>query len=73
MEQELTGIRYQSKVYPTVQTIMHRVNEETLMMEHLKQNPRKATGVDGVTKSRIRQERGRKHSRPCTKDEEIQL
>ena len=51
MGQELTGIRYQSKVYPTVQTIMHRVNEETLMMEHLKQNPKKATGVDGVTKS----------------------
>ena len=51
MEPETRGIRYQSATYPTVQNLMHYVNEQTLMAEHRKQAKRKATGVDGVDKT----------------------
>lgn len=44
------GIRAQSAKYSRVQNLMHVVNEETLMSEHRKQNRRKATGVDGISK-----------------------
>ena len=37
MEPEAKGIRYQSATYPTVQNLMHNVNEQTLMVEHKKQ------------------------------------
>ena len=50
MGQEVKGIRYQSEHYPKVQGIMHRVNVESLLAEHRKQNRKKAMGVDGVTK-----------------------
>ncbi len=48
MEPETKGIRYQTATFPTVQGLMHYVNEQTLMMEHRKQARKKATGVDGV-------------------------
>ena len=50
MEQESTGIRWQSENRRKVQNLMYLVNEETLRKEHRKQSGRKATGVDGVTK-----------------------
>ena len=51
MEQEAKGIRYQSEHFPTVQGIMHCVNEQSLLEEHRRQSRRKATGVDGVDKA----------------------
>jgi len=50
MEQDAKGIRYQSATYLKVQNLMHNVNEETLMSEHMKQSRKKATGVDGIGK-----------------------
>ena len=50
METEPRGIRYQSEHFDKVQGIMHYVNEETLLQEHQKQNRKKASGIDGVTK-----------------------
>jgi len=50
VEHELKSLRYQSKTYARMQTLMNRVNEESLKAEHLKQARRKARGVDGVTK-----------------------
>jgi group II intron reverse transcriptase/maturase len=51
MEQETKGIRYQSASYPKVQNLMHKVSEQTLMVEHRRQKQKKATGVDGVDKA----------------------
>ena len=51
MEQEAKGIRYQSEHFPTVQGLMHCVNEQNLMEEHRKQSRKKATGIDGVDKA----------------------
>jgi len=51
MEQETKGIRYQSEHYPTVQGLMHCVNEQSLLEEHRRQSRRKATGIDGVDKA----------------------
>jgi len=51
MEQETKGIRYQSEHFPTVQGLMHCVNEQNLMAEHRKQSKKKATGVDGIDKA----------------------
>ena len=51
MEPETKGIRYQSATFPTVQGIMHYVNEQTLMIEHRKQARKKATGIDGIDKT----------------------
>ena len=51
MEQEAKGIRYQSEHFPTVQGLMHCVNERNLMEEHRKQSRKKATGIDGVDKA----------------------
>ena len=51
MEHETKGIRYQSEHFPTVQGLMHCVNEQSLMEEHRKQSRRKATGADGVDKA----------------------
>lgn len=51
MEHEARGIRYQSAKYPTVQGLMHYVNEQTLIEEHRRQKMKKATGVDRVDKA----------------------
>ena len=48
MEPETKGIRYQSATYPTVQNLMHNVNEQTLMVEHKKQARKKATSHDSL-------------------------
>ena len=50
MEQELRELRYLSRTYAEVQTLMPRINEETLKEEHRKQKRGKASGADGVTK-----------------------
>lgn len=49
-EHELKGIRYQSRTYAKLETLMNRVNEESIKAEHRKQERKKASGVDGVTK-----------------------
>jgi len=51
VEQELRDIRYQSRTYAKLETLMNRVSEESLKEEHRKQNHRKAVGVDGVAKA----------------------
>ena len=51
MEQEQKGISYQSKKYAKLETLINRVNEESLENAHKEQGSRKATGVDGVTKA----------------------
>jgi len=51
VEQELKGIRYQSRTYAKLETLMNRVNEESLKEEHRKQLQNKAVGIDGVTKA----------------------
>ncbi|GHS99696.1 hypothetical protein AGMMS50276_23840 [Synergistales bacterium] len=50
MEHELKDIRYQSAKYERLETLMNRVNEQSLKEEHRRQARNKATGVDGVTK-----------------------
>jgi group II intron reverse transcriptase/maturase len=49
--QELKGIRYQSRTYAKLETLMNRVNEVSIKREHQKQAKSKAVGVDGVTKT----------------------
>lgn len=51
MEHELKEIRYQSKTYAKLETLMNRVNESSLKVEHRKQLQRKAVGIDGITKA----------------------
>lgn len=51
MAHELKEIRYQSKTYAKLETLMNRVNENSLKEEHRKQEQRKAVGIDGVTKA----------------------
>ena len=41
MEPETKGIRYQSATYPTVQNLMHNVNEQTLMVNTRSRQGRK--------------------------------
>ena len=50
MPAEFKKIKYQAIHYPTVQGIMHYVNEQTLMAVHQRQDIRKAKGIDGVNK-----------------------
>ena len=51
MAHELKEIRYQSRTYAKLETLMNRVNETSIKEEHHKQIQRKAVGIDGVTKS----------------------
>jgi len=51
VEQELKGIRFQSRTYAKLETLMNRVNEGSLKEEHRKQVQNKAVGVDGVAKA----------------------
>jgi len=51
VEQELKGIRYQSRTYAKLETLMNRVNEGSVKEEHRKQVQRKAVGIDGMTKA----------------------
>jgi group II intron reverse transcriptase/maturase len=56
VEQELKGIRYQSRTYAKLETLMNRVNEGSIKEEHRKQMQNKAVGVDGVTKAEYGEE-----------------
>jgi group II intron reverse transcriptase/maturase len=51
VEQELKGIRYQSRTYEKLETLMNRVSERSIKEEHRKQLQNKAAGIDGVTKA----------------------
>ena len=50
MENELKLISEQSKQYHKVQNLMKYVNKTNLLEEHKHMNPKKAIGVDGITK-----------------------
>ena len=50
MEHELKEIRYQSRTYKRLETLMNRINEESIKEEHRRQSRKKARGIDGVTK-----------------------
>ena len=51
MASELKEIRYQSKTYARLETLMNRVNETSIKDAHRKQLQNKAVGVDGMTKA----------------------
>ena len=51
MENEFMKIAEQLRKYKTVQGIMKYVNEETLIKQHQKQEKKKASGIDGMTKT----------------------
>ena len=51
MEHELKEIRYQSRTYARLETLMNRVNETSIKAAHRRQMKNKAVGVDGVTKA----------------------
>jgi RNA-directed DNA polymerase len=53
---ELNLISEQSKKYPKVQNLMRYVNKENLLREHRHMNPKKAVGVDGITKEMYEKE-----------------
>ena len=50
MENDFSKIAIQLEKYKTVQGIMKYVNKETLIKQHKKQEKKKATGIDGITK-----------------------
>lgn len=50
METKRKDIKYQLQQGYKLQTIMHYVNRETLIKQHVKQKANKASGIDGVTK-----------------------
>lgn len=50
MEHALKPIRYQSEKHKKLTTLINRINARSLWEAHVKQERRKATGVDGVTK-----------------------
>jgi len=45
VERELKGIRYQSRTYAKLETLMNRVNKESIKDEHRKQAQKRATGI----------------------------
>ena len=51
MENQLRDLSYLSKTFAKLQTLMPRINEETLKAEHMEQECRKAAGADGATKA----------------------
>ena len=48
---ELKEIRYQSRTYARLETLMNRVNETSIKEAHRQQMQHKAVGVDGITKA----------------------
>lgn len=50
MANERKDIKYQLNHGYKLQTLMHKVNKETLIGQHRKQQKNKASGIDGVTK-----------------------
>lgn len=51
MAHELKEIRYQSRTYARLETLMNRVNETSIKEAHRQQIQNKAVGVDGITKA----------------------
>lgn len=51
MAHELKEIRYQSRTYARLETLMNRVNEASIKEAHKRQMRNKAVGVDGITKA----------------------
>jgi len=51
VEHELKEIRYQSRTYAKLETLMNRVSEASIKEEHRKQEQNKAAGIDGITKA----------------------
>lgn len=51
MAHELKEIRYQSRTYARLETLMNRVNETSIKEAHKRQMQNKAVGVDGITKA----------------------
>jgi RNA-directed DNA polymerase len=56
VEHELKEIRYQSKTYTRLETLMNRVNETSIKEAHRKQVQNKAVGIDGTTKEEYAKE-----------------
>ena len=52
METKRKDIKYQLQQGYKLQTIMHYVNRETLIKQHDKQQTRKASGIDDITKDK---------------------
>ena len=50
MTNERKDIKYQIEHGYKLQTLMHKVNKETLILQHKKQQKNKASGIDGMTK-----------------------
>ena len=50
MVNERKDIKYQIEHGYKLQTLMHKVNKETLIEQHRKQQKNKASGIDGITK-----------------------
>ena len=51
VEHELKEIRYQSRTYARLETLMNRVNATSIKEAHRRQMKDKAVGVDGITKA----------------------
>ena len=51
MENDFTKIAEQLRKHKTVQGIMQYVNEDSLLKQHQKQEAKKASGIDGMTKA----------------------
>ena len=56
MEQASKGLRYQSRTYPKLETLMNRVNEVSIKEQHRRQSAKKASGIDRVTKAEYGEE-----------------
>ena len=50
MANERKDIKYQIEHGYKLQTLMHKINKETLIEQHRKQQKNKASGIDKVTK-----------------------
>ena len=47
---KLQDIRKMSEKHERLETLINRVNYDSLLSEHIRQNPKKAKGIDGVSK-----------------------
>lgn len=56
MEHERKDIKYQIQHGYKLYTLIHYVNKETLLKQHMKQRTGKATGVDKITKEKYEKE-----------------
>ena len=56
MSNDYTKIAKQLETYKHVQGLMKYINYDSLMEQHRKQIKRKATGIDGVDKSKYEEE-----------------